>query len=248
MTEKNGKAVPAELHGEALDAAVRALFELSWGKARAFIESGKVQLDGATVTSATRRVRKGSELSLRMSAPRKRDDRLGAERIVHLDTHVVVVDKPAGISTIPYDGTETGTLDERVRALLAKKAPGQSGRPALGVVHRLDKETSGLMVFTRTWLAKKSLTQQFREHTVVRRYLALVHGEARSETIAARGRRSRRRARGSVRDPAARRAGTRREGRGASPRRHPRRGARAAERRDARRRPRDGRTHRSAST
>ena len=183
MTEKTGKAVPEELAGQPLDAVVRTLFSLSWGKARAFIESGKVRLDGATVAVATRRVRKGSAVALQMNAPRKRDDRLGDERVVHLDTHVVVVDKPAGVSTIPYDGTETGTLDERVRALLAKKSPERAGRPALGVVHRLDKETSGLIVFTRTWLAKKSLTQQFREHTVVRRYLAIVHGDARSETI-----------------------------------------------------------------
>jgi 23S rRNA pseudouridine1911/1915/1917 synthase len=183
MTEKTGKAVPEELEGQPLDAVVRGLFSLSWGKSRAFIATGKVQLDGATVTVATRRVRKGSEIELRMNAPRKREAELADDRVIYVDTHVVVIDKPAGVSTIPFDESESGTLDERVRSYLARKAPDRSGRPALGVVHRLDKETSGLIVFTRTWLAKKSLTQQFREHSVVRRYLALAHGDVRPQTI-----------------------------------------------------------------
>jgi 23S rRNA pseudouridine1911/1915/1917 synthase len=54
------------------------------------------------------------------------------------------------------------------------------------VVHRLDKETSGLIVFTRTWLAKQSLTQQFRAHTVHRRYLAIAHGHVQSQTFRSR--------------------------------------------------------------
>jgi 23S rRNA pseudouridine1911/1915/1917 synthase len=95
------------------------------------------------------------------------------------------VNKPPGVSTIPYDEGERGTLDERVRALLQQrtKAGSRGTRPSLGIVHRLDKETSGLIVFTRTWLAKQSLTQQFRVHTVYRRYLAIVHGTARAQTI-----------------------------------------------------------------
>src|SRR5208282_5256496 len=59
----------------------------------------------------------------------------------------------------------------------------RGGRPSLGIVHRLDKETSGVIVFTRTWLAKQSLTQQFRVHTVHRRYLAIAHGAVRQQTF-----------------------------------------------------------------
>ena len=162
---------------------MRALYGVSWGKARAFVETGKISVDGEVVTSTTRRVRTGCEVALSLNAPRPRVTDLDRERVVFLDTHVIVVDKPPGVSTIPYDESETGTLDARVRALLAKKESSRKTRPALGVVHRLDKETSGLIVFTRTWLAKKSLTQQFREHTVHRRYLAIVNGEARAQTI-----------------------------------------------------------------
>src|SRR5262245_53467199 len=126
-----------------------------------------------------------------MSAPRRaREEKgdLASSALVYVDPHVVVVDKPPGISTIPYDEGERGTLDEKVRLLLSQrmKAGTRGTRPSLGVVHRLDKETSGLIVFTRTWLAKQSLTQQFREHTVVRRYLAIVHGGLRSQTMRSR--------------------------------------------------------------
>src|SRR6185436_122240 len=114
----------SELSGRPLDAVVRELFELSWGRARAFVTSGKISVDGETVTAGERRVREGAEIVLSLAAPRPRRTDLARERVVFLDTHVVVVDKPAGVSTVPHPEdpeTETGTLDARVRAFLAKK-------------------------------------------------------------------------------------------------------------------------------
>jgi 23S rRNA pseudouridine1911/1915/1917 synthase len=70
-----------------------------------------------------------------------------------------------------------------VRIAIAKREKKKGPPVALGVVHRLDKETSGLLVFTRTWQAKKELMQAFRFHHVHRRYVALVHGVARSSTL-----------------------------------------------------------------
>ncbi len=180
------RPVPTELAGKPLDGIVRALFDVSWGKARGWIQSGKITLDGAPCTDSERRVRAGVTVALTMSAPRRPSEgELPPEALVHVDAHVVVVDKPAGISTIPFEENERGTLDERVRAALARRMPkGDRGtRPSLGVVHRLDKETSGLIVFTRTWLAKQSLTQQFRAHTVHRRYLAIAHGHVQTRTF-----------------------------------------------------------------
>lgn len=174
--------VPEELHDHPLDGVVRVLFSLTWGKARKSVEQGKVTVDGQRETSGLRRVRAGSAIGYDERARKIRPDELPREAFVHVDTHVVVVEKPPGISTIPYDETETGTLDEKVRAYLSRTST-TSGRPSLGVVHRIDKETSGLVVFTRTWLAKESLTRQFRAHTVERRYFALVCGEARDKTI-----------------------------------------------------------------
>jgi 23S rRNA pseudouridine1911/1915/1917 synthase len=196
------QVVPPELGGRPLDGIVRALFGATWGDARRWIASGKIQVDSQTVLDHGRGVRAGVKVVLSMNAP-KRSKRgrgeLDDAAIVFLDPHLVVVNKPAGISTIPFDPTgererERGeragaegpvTLDELVRAWLSKrmKRGERGGRPSLGVVHRLDKETSGVLVFTRTWLAKQSLSQQFRVHTVHRRYLAIVHGVVSARTF-----------------------------------------------------------------
>lgn len=178
--------VPGPLEGP-LDRAVRALFGVSWGKARAWIEGGKVRLGGDVVLARTARALAGTEIAVDETArsPRVHEARcLANDAIVYVDAQVVVVSKPAGISTVPYDEREADTLDARVRAWLQKRrlAP-RGGRPSLGVVHRLDKETSGLVVFTRTWLAKQALAAQFRSHTVHRRYLALAHGDVRGRTL-----------------------------------------------------------------
>jgi 23S rRNA pseudouridine1911/1915/1917 synthase len=177
--EPEPRAVPEELGGKPLDAVVRSLFSVSWGEARSRIETGKVAVDDVVRTNEQTRVRAGCKVAIRMSAPRPRikEGTLDDTAIVYWDTHVVVVDKPAGVSTVPYEEGERGTLDERVRDWIGHHDGRHGGgpRPPLGVVHRLDKETSGLIVFTRTWLAKQSLSSQFRAHTAHRRYLAIVH-------------------------------------------------------------------------
>lgn len=190
--------VPQDLGGAAVDAAVRAVFELSWGRARDLVRRGKVSVDGRTVTDPTRRVRAGAALAIDLAARRAKTvaTDLPEGAIVHVDAHVVVVEKPAGINTVPFDPEgmgasiarrsrahgEEAALDERVRAVLARREKRGGPPPELGVVHRLDKETSGLVVFTRTWAAKKALLQAFRLHTVHRRYVAVVHGDARATT------------------------------------------------------------------
>jgi len=180
--------VPPELAQKPLDAVVRALFSLSWNEARDHIRTGKIAVNGATRTEPLFRARQGAEIALRIRAPRVRAEHLPDGAVVHVDAHVIVVDKPAGVSTVPYEEKERGTLDERVRFwLAAHEARGKGGtRPSLGVVHRLDKETSGLIVFARSWLAKQRLASQFRAHTVVRRYLAIAHGSVKSQTFRSR--------------------------------------------------------------
>jgi 23S rRNA pseudouridine1911/1915/1917 synthase len=181
--------VPPELAGP-LDRAVRGIFGVSWGRARSWIEGGKVTVAGTRVTQPTAPVAAGATVVLDEQAARvrpaqrARPDVADVMHVVHADAHVVVVAKPAGVSTVPYDESDTDTLEARVRRWLEHRGKGgRGGRPALGVVHRLDKETSGLVVFTRTWLAKQRLASQFRHHTVHRRYLALAHGGVRSRTI-----------------------------------------------------------------
>jgi len=175
---------PAPLDGS-LDRVVRALHPgMSWGAARKLIESGKIRVDGARVLEPTHPVKKGASVAVSMGAPRAgTESALPSDAIVHLDAHVVVVRKPAGISTVPYDDRETGTLSELVHAVL-KRRGGGSAPP--GIVHRLDKETSGLVLFSRTLAAKRHLKQQFRVHSVQRRYVAIAHGDVRPGTLASR--------------------------------------------------------------
>jgi 23S rRNA pseudouridine1911/1915/1917 synthase len=117
--------------------------------------------------------------------------------IVFLDEHIVVVDKPAGLTTVrhAHEAAEFGargrrylppTLVDVLPGLLAAKVrkKGKHVRPGrIRAVHRLDKETSGLVVLARTPQAERSFGQQFRAHSVERRYLALVRGRAKDERI-----------------------------------------------------------------
>ena len=167
---------------------MRARFDVSWGQARAWIETGKITVDGETVLDEKAHVAAAGVIDLRMNAPKpKREGALEDARVVHVDAHIVVVRKPAGVSTIAYEEGERGTLDELVRDWLGKNEKRERGagdvRPNLGVVHRIDKETTGLVVFTRTWLAKQSLSSQFRAHTVHRRYVAIAHGNVETLTV-----------------------------------------------------------------
>jgi 23S rRNA pseudouridine1911/1915/1917 synthase len=179
---QEARPVPPELAGP-LDRVVRGLFGVSWGQARGWIASGKVRVGDAVVTDATARVAAGAEIRFDERARKPRAGELADDQVIHIDTHVIVLAKPAGISTIPYDESDKDTLEARARAWLERRGKGRGGRVPLGVVHRIDKETSGLLVFTRTWQAKQALASQFRHHTVHRRYLAIAHGDVRSGTL-----------------------------------------------------------------
>jgi 23S rRNA pseudouridine1911/1915/1917 synthase len=183
MPPARSHVVPPELEGP-LDRAVRTLFGVSWGRARAWIGAGKVRVGPDVLLDGTARVRPGAEVTLDEKARRPRAIEISRDQVVFADAQVIVVAKPAGVSTVPFDDTETDTLDRRIRRWLEAQGLAPRGsRPTLGIVHRLDKETTGLLVFTRTWLAKQSLSAQFRKHTVFRRYLAVVHGDVRSRVF-----------------------------------------------------------------
>jgi len=175
-------AAPDGRGPQPLDRLLREKHEgASWAEVRRLIETGKVSVNGGVQRETAARVAAGAQIELRMAAARHREGpRLPPGAIVHVDPHVVVVQKPAGISTVPYDENETGTLDELVRAELGRKeAP-------LGIVHRIDKETSGLVLFARNLAAKLDLKNQFRVHSVRRRYRAIVHGSVADRTISSR--------------------------------------------------------------
>ncbi len=190
MTKGPGerRTVTAELNGARADAAVRALFRLTWGEARERIDRGKIDIDGEVLLDRDARVAAGQKLDFRADAPRPRK-RLARETVelVHVDIHLAVVAKPPGIATVPFeDDSRDITLDRLVRDRLLA-LPGARSRngtpPPPGVVHRLDRMTSGLIVFARTRRAAEGLKEQFREHTTHRRYLAIAHGRVEARTL-----------------------------------------------------------------
>ncbi len=144
-----------------------------------------MRIGGFTTTDPTARVGAGAVIEIFMSARGAgTSTRLSKHALVFVDTHVVVVDKPAGISTVPYED-ERDTLDRQVRSLL-RRLPNAGRDAPLGVVQRLDKDTTGLLVFARTQAAKSQLQTQLRAHSVKRRYLALAHGAVSSRVLRSR--------------------------------------------------------------
>jgi 23S rRNA pseudouridine1911/1915/1917 synthase len=181
-----GQVASPELDGQPLDRVLRALVPGStWSRVRTAVARGKVRVDGIVCTEPAAPIASGALIELVPSAPRPScSERLSADHLVHVDRDLVVVRKPAGISTVPFDVGERGSLVELVRALLTRLRG--RAESTLGVVQRLDKETSGLLVFARNLAAKRHLAQQFRRHSIERRYLALVKGTVSEQTLRSR--------------------------------------------------------------
>ena len=177
-----GTVSPAEA-GDRLDRWLAArLPDLSRTRVKALVDAGQVRVDGRAAKAALR-LRAGARVEAEVPPPPPETmlpERV-ALRVILEDDHVLVVDKPAGMVTHPGAGQMTGTL----AAAALSHAPGIAGvggprRP--GIVHRLDKGTSGLIVLAKTPTAYDSLTAQLARRTVSRRYLALAHGRlARDE-------------------------------------------------------------------
>jgi 23S rRNA pseudouridine1911/1915/1917 synthase len=149
---------------------------LSRSRIHALITEGFVLLNGQSARPS-QKVRLGDRVALTVPPPRGLDlvPQSIPLTVVYQDEALIVIDKPAGLSVHPGPGHSDGTL---VNALLARcpdiKGVGGVIRP--GIVHRLDKDTSGLMVVAKTEEAHQSLSGQFKEHSVTKRYLALVLG------------------------------------------------------------------------
>jgi 23S rRNA pseudouridine1911/1915/1917 synthase len=150
---------------------------LSRSRLARLIEEGRVRVDGVEAAGKARAVAR-AQVEIDLPAPAPADDRPEyiPLRIVHEDAHLLVIDKPAGMVVHPAPGTPGGTL---VNALLhhlgdGLLAVGGARRP--GIVHRIDKDTSGLLVVAKTDGAHHGLSRQFAAHAAERRYLALCHG------------------------------------------------------------------------
>lgn len=177
MAERRQRTVDAAMHGLRLDKALVAIApEFSRSHLQALLAQGLVQLDGQTAHGAARPVRAGQALSV-LLAPTAQARAFVPQRmaldIMHEDEDLLVVDKPAGLVVHPAPGNWSGTL---LNALLAHHA-GAASLPRAGIVHRLDRDTSGLMVVAKTTVAMTALARAIAAREVRREYQALVHGD-----------------------------------------------------------------------
>jgi 23S rRNA pseudouridine1911/1915/1917 synthase len=173
--------VPPTAAGARLDRwLAEAVSELSRARLQGLIAAGHVRVDGTSCKPA-HRLRGGEHVDVEIPPlpPEELEPESIALAIVHEDDHVLVLDKPAGIVVHPGAGHARGTLVAGVLAH-APLIAGVGGPRRPGVVHRLDKGTSGLLVVAKTSAAYHSLMTQLKARTVQRRYLAVVHGRVRS--------------------------------------------------------------------
>jgi len=153
----------------------------SWNQARDLCKTGRVSVDGQTAVDPELRLRRGCVVEVDPVGRKLQKGALGEDRIVYLDNDVVVVNKPAGLLSVPFDKGDRDTLIDLTRVALRKRNATRYD-PELGIVHRIDVDTTGLLMFTRNLAAKRALQTQFRAHSVHRRYVALVHGALRDRS------------------------------------------------------------------
>jgi 23S rRNA pseudouridine1911/1915/1917 synthase len=165
--------------GERLDRVLAArLAALSRTRLKRLVESGQVSLEGATITDPSIRVKPGQRFVVDVPPPV--DDRPTPQPIAlairYEDEHVIVIDKPVGLVVHPAPGNLEHTLVNALLAHCGESLAGIGGVKRPGIVHRLDKDTSGLMIAAKTELAHQKLSEAFAAHSITRAYLALVRG------------------------------------------------------------------------
>lgn len=167
--------IPADLAGLRLDQALARLFpEHSRSRLQGWLKEGRIRLDGRS-PDARHKVWGGERVEVDAAPAPEAAAELPEDiplQVVFEDDSLLVIDKPAGLVVHPGSGNWSGTL---LNALL-HHAPALAGVPRAGIVHRLDKETSGLLVVAKTLQAQTDLVRQMQARSVKRHYLALVHG------------------------------------------------------------------------
>jgi 23S rRNA pseudouridine1911/1915/1917 synthase len=174
--------IPPDAAGQRLDRALTAAAaELALSRSRIVQLIGAGALtgpDGATVAEPAGKVKPGERYRLVLppaTDPEPRPEAIPLA-VAYEDAHLIVVDKPAGMVVHPAPGAETGTLVNALLAHCGESLLGIGGTRRPGIVHRIDKDTSGLLVAAKTEAAHAGLAAQFAAHSVERRYLALAWG------------------------------------------------------------------------
>ena len=163
---------------KALARAVPEAADLSRTRLMRMIAEGAVSCDGLVVTDPKTRVHEGQTYLLRLDPPAPTETLAEAIAlvVVHEDADLIVIDKPAGMVVHPAPGTPSGTLVNALLAHCGDTLSGVGGQRRPGIVHRIDKDTTGLLVVAKSDRAHHGLAAQFEAHSVNRRYLAVCHG------------------------------------------------------------------------
>lgn len=177
--------------GERLDRFLAAHFDtLSRTRLKRLVEAGQVTSSGTTITDPSLRVKLGQDFLVDLPAPvaDRPEPQPMALDIVYEDQHLIVLDKPAGLVVHPAPGSPDHTLVNALLAHCGNSLSGIGGVKRPGIVHRLDKNTSGLLLVAKTDLAHRKLSADFAAHSLTRTYLAVVRGvpNPRSGEIASR--------------------------------------------------------------
>jgi 23S rRNA pseudouridine1911/1915/1917 synthase len=183
------------LRGATLVTALHRWLGESWGSARRLIDKRHVHVNGNLCIDAGRKLTATDVVHVfahSLAPPPKEAD----VAIRHIDEHLVVVEKPSGMTTLRHPEERQWpaarrqhqpTLEESLNRIIAKRGRGRPATrrsaPRVRPVHRLDRDTSGLMVFARTVPAERLLVQQFAAHAITRRYMAIVPGKIGALTI-----------------------------------------------------------------
>jgi 23S rRNA pseudouridine1911/1915/1917 synthase len=168
-----------EARGERVDRFLAdAIGTISRSRVKSLIEAGQARRDGTVLTEPAEPVRPGAVYTLTVPAPVAARPAAQAIpfAILYEDPDLIVLDKPAGLVVHPAPGNEDGTLVNALLAHCGATLPGIGGERRPGIVHRLDKDTSGVMVVAKTQAAMVALTATFAARDLDRAYLALVWG------------------------------------------------------------------------
>lgn len=185
LTHMSDHLVSADLDGERLDRVVAAIEGVSRSRAGELIDAGAVLVAGSVVTTRSRKVREGDELSvdsMHVSPQMPRHQETIQEvPIRYQDEHLLIIAKPAGLVVHPAPGHRGTTLVESLAHLVPPPAGGDPERP--GIVHRLDRDTSGLLLVARSEEAHAALIGMMQRREITRVYEALVDGVIEQDSL-----------------------------------------------------------------
>lgn len=175
--------------GERLDKALAQASGLSRERIKALMGEGRIALDGAVAAQASLKPAAGTRFAITVpeAAPAEAVAQNIPLTIVFEDAHLIVVDKPAGLVVHPAAGNLDGTLVNALLHHCEGQLSGIGGVARPGIVHRIDKDTSGLLVVAKTDAAHEGLARQFADHSIHRAYLALASGNPRPDAGTVRG-------------------------------------------------------------